>query len=133
MLRIAGLGMSGFTMSITNSSVQVMYNVMLQKAGGDLYVGIMTVINSVREVISMPVNGLTNSAQPVLALTTARGNTSGPGRPSCSCPWPASSTPRWCGCASTHFRNFSSAFFNRNGELVAQGIPAMRIYISAFS
>ena len=41
-------------MSITNSSVQIMYNVMLQKFGGDLYVGIMTVINSVREVISMP-------------------------------------------------------------------------------
>ena len=30
-LRIIGLGMSGFTMSITNSSVQVMYNAMLQK------------------------------------------------------------------------------------------------------
>ena len=30
-LRIVGLGMSGFTMSITNSSVQVMYNAMLQK------------------------------------------------------------------------------------------------------
>lgn len=64
--KIAGLGMSGFTMSITNSSVQIMYNAMLQKAGGDLYVGIMTVINSVREVISMPVTGVTNSAQPVL-------------------------------------------------------------------
>ena len=38
-LRIIGLGMSGFTMSITNSSVQVMYNAMLQKTGGDLYVG----------------------------------------------------------------------------------------------
>ena len=66
LLRIVGLGMSGFTMSITNSLVQIMYNSMLQKFGGDLYVGIMAVINSVREVISMPVNGLTNSAQPVL-------------------------------------------------------------------
>ena len=72
-LRIAGLGMSGFTMSITNSSVQIMYNVMLQKFGGDLYVGIMTVINSVREVISMPVNGLTNSAQPVMGYNYGAG------------------------------------------------------------
>ena len=63
---IIGLGMSGFTMSITNSTVQVMYNAMLQRFGGDLYVGIMTVINSVREVISMPVNGVTQSAQPIL-------------------------------------------------------------------
>ena len=59
--RIMGLGMSGFTMAITNSSVQIMYNTMLQRAGGDLYVGIMTVINSVREVISMPAQGVTNS------------------------------------------------------------------------
>lgn len=65
-LRIIGLGMSGFTMSITNSSVQVMYNAMLQKTGGDLYVGIMTVINTVREVISMPVQGITHSSQPVM-------------------------------------------------------------------
>ncbi|MCQ5146742.1 MATE family efflux transporter, partial [Enterocloster bolteae] len=49
LLRIVGLGMSGFTMSITNSLVQIMYNSMLQKFCGDLYVGIMTVINSVRE------------------------------------------------------------------------------------
>lgn len=36
-LRIT-LGMSRFTMVITNSSVQIMYNAMLQKFGGDLYV-----------------------------------------------------------------------------------------------
>ena len=63
-LAITGLGMSGFTMSITNSSVQVMYNALLQSYGGDLYVGVMTVINSVREVISMPVQGVTQSARP---------------------------------------------------------------------
>lgn len=72
-LRIVGLGMSGFTMAITNSSVQVMYNAMLQRFGGDLYVGIMTVINSVREVISMPVNGMTNSSQPVMGFNYGAG------------------------------------------------------------
>ena len=64
--RIMGLGLSGFTMAITNSLVQIMYNSMLQNFGGDLYVGIMTVINSVREVVQMPVQGLTNSSQPVM-------------------------------------------------------------------
>ena len=38
--------MSGFTMSITNSSVQVMYNAMLQKTGGDLYVGCLLYTSS---------------------------------------------------------------------------------------
>ena len=63
---IIGLGLSGFTMSITNSLVQIMYNASLGRFGGDMYIGIMTVINSVREVISLPINGLTNSAQPVM-------------------------------------------------------------------
>ena len=65
-LRIIGLGMSGFTMSITNSSVQVMYNAMLQKTGGDLYVGIMTVINTVRESHFHAGQGITHSSQPVM-------------------------------------------------------------------
>jgi len=65
---IIALGMSGFTMSITNSLVQIMYNASLQHYGGDLYVGVMTVINSVREVISMPVSGITNGAQPVMGF-----------------------------------------------------------------
>ena len=41
--RITGLGMSGFVMSVTNGSVQIMCNATLQKYGGDLYVGVMTV------------------------------------------------------------------------------------------
>ena len=90
LLRIVGLGMSGFTMSITNSLVQIMYNSMLQKFGGDLYVGIMTVINSVREVISMPVNGLTNSASLCWGITTEPGSIKGYRRPLYSCPWSVS-------------------------------------------
>lgn len=65
---IAALGLSGFIMSITNGSVQIMCNATLQKYGGDLYVGIMTVINSVREIMSMPLTGLTNGAQPVMSF-----------------------------------------------------------------
>lgn len=63
---IVALGMSGFIMSVTNSIVQVVCNATLQIYGGDLYIGIMTVVNSVREVVSMPISGLTNAAQPVL-------------------------------------------------------------------
>jgi putative MATE family efflux protein len=65
-IKILGLGLSGFIMSITNGAVQIMCNATLQSYGGDLYVGVMTVINSIREVISMPVMGITNSAQPII-------------------------------------------------------------------
>ena len=58
---IISLGTSGFIMSFTNSAVQIVCNASLQNFGGDIYVGVMTVINSIREVVSMPVQGITNA------------------------------------------------------------------------
>ena len=63
---IAALGLSGFIMQGTNCLVQVVCNATLKVFGGDLYVGVMTVINSVREILSLPVSGLTSGSQPVL-------------------------------------------------------------------
>ena len=63
--RIISLGLSGFFVNLTNSLVQVVCNATLQYYGGDLYVGVMTIINSIREVFAMPVQGLTNGSQPV--------------------------------------------------------------------
>ena len=71
--RILALGTSGFVMSMTNSLVQVLCNASLQHYGGDLYVGVMTVINSIREVVSMPVQGITNGCQPVLGYNYGAG------------------------------------------------------------
>lgn len=65
---ITALGMSGFIMQGTNCLVQVVCNATLKNHGGDLYVGIMTVINSVREILSLPVSGLTSGSQPVLCF-----------------------------------------------------------------
>lgn len=63
---IMALGMSGFIMQGTNCLVQVVCNATLKIYGGDLYVGVMTVINSTREILALPVSGITNGAQPVL-------------------------------------------------------------------
>lgn len=67
-LPMLGLGLTGFTMSVTNSAVGMVYNASLQTLGGDLYVGVMTVVNSIREIIYMPVSGLTAGAQPVISF-----------------------------------------------------------------
>ena len=64
---ICKLGTSNFIMQGTNCLVQVTCNATLQTFGGDLYVGIMTVTNSVREIFSLPVMGIINGAQPVIS------------------------------------------------------------------
>ena len=56
--RIVSLGMAGFMMAITNSTVTIVCNATLQKYGGDLYIAIMTIINSIREVASLPGQGM---------------------------------------------------------------------------
>ena len=63
---ICKLGTAGFIMQGTNCLVQVACNSTLQTFGGDLYVGIMTVTNSVREIFTLPVTGIVNGAQPVI-------------------------------------------------------------------
>ena len=66
--QIIALGFPGFVMQGTNSLVQIVCNNQLQTYGGDLYVGIMTVLNSVREMVSLPISGLTHGAQPILGF-----------------------------------------------------------------
>ena len=64
--RIFSLGTAGFMMGITNSIVSIVCNSTLQIYGGDLYIAIMTIINSIREVVQLPAQGFGNASQPVL-------------------------------------------------------------------
>ncbi len=70
---IVQLGFCNFVMSFTNAATQFAYNNALLSLGGDVYVGAMTVINSVREIVVMPANGLTGGAQPVLGYNYGAG------------------------------------------------------------
>ena len=66
--KIAGLGTSGFTMAVTNGLTQIACNRMLGLFGGDSYIAVMTVLNSVREIFMLPIHGITQGAQPVLGF-----------------------------------------------------------------
>ena len=65
--RITALGASSFVMSFTDSLVQVVCNATLRTFGGDLYITVMTVINSVRQIAQTPVMALTDGASPVIS------------------------------------------------------------------
>ena len=65
---ICALGTSNFIMNGTTCLVQVLCNRTLQVYGGDMYVGIMTVANSVREITVLPIGGIVNGGQPVISF-----------------------------------------------------------------
>lgn len=64
--RMLSLGLAGFIMNLTSSLSLILSNVMLQRFGGDLYVGAMAIISSLREVVFMPVQGIGNGLTPVI-------------------------------------------------------------------
>lgn len=71
--RIASLGTSGFIMAVTNGFVQIICNITLRAYGGDLYIGVMTILNSVREIANIAIVGITSGAQPVLGYNYGAG------------------------------------------------------------
>lgn len=131
-IRITMLGLSGFVMAVTNSAVQIVCNTTLRSYGGDLYVGIMTVINSIREIISMPVSGITNAAQPIISYNYGA---KAYGRVRSAIKFMSvvciSYTAVSWGILNL-FPEFFMKIFNQDPELIAKGLPALRIYYLGF-
>lgn len=67
------LGMSPFIMQFTESILFVCFNSSLQKYGGDLAVGAMTILSSAMQFSMLPLQGLTQGAQPVISYNYGAG------------------------------------------------------------
>ncbi|HHV98967.1 MAG TPA: MATE family efflux transporter [Clostridiaceae bacterium] len=131
-IRIIMLGTSGFAMQFTNSLVQILCNSTLQVFGGDLYVGIMTVINSIREILSLPVSGLSNGAQPVIGFNYGARKYK---RVISSIKFitiasVTFNTVMWVLLQS--FPGFFIRVFNSDPDVLRAGIPVTRIFYSCF-
>ena len=61
------LGLSPFIMQSTESLITVCFNSSLLKYGGDIAVGAMTVLSSIMQFAMMPLQGLTQGAQPIIS------------------------------------------------------------------
>lgn len=135
--RICGLGLTGFTFSVTNSLVQALGNAQLQSYGaatgsGDLYVAAMTAIVSIREIVVQPVRGLTQGAQPVMGYNYGAGKYSR-----------VRESIRFLTLACLGYNvliwllllAFPRVFillFNDDPDLLETGVTTMRIYFAAY-
>ena len=115
-----------------NPLVQVVCNATLQRCGGDTYVGVMTIINSIREVFIMPVHGLTNGSQPVAGYNYGAKQYS---RVRQSVRFSTGVTVAY----SALFWLLAMALpgpliriFKDEPAILAAGVPALRIYFSMF-
>lgn len=66
-MSIASLGISPFIMMSTESFINIVFNNSLQEYGGDLYVGSMTILQSVMQLVVIPIQGFTQGVQPIIS------------------------------------------------------------------
>ncbi|MGO5052081.1 MATE family efflux transporter [Lachnospiraceae bacterium LCP25S3_G4] len=71
---IAALGVAPFIMQSTESLVSITLNAGLQKYGGDLYVGSMSILLSVMQLIVIPIQGISQGVQPIISYNYGAGN-----------------------------------------------------------
>lgn len=67
-LPVIALGISPFVMSATESVLNVAFNVSLASYGGDIAVGAMVILASIMQLLTLPVQGLTQGAQPIISF-----------------------------------------------------------------
>lgn len=130
--RIITLGLSGFFTSITNSLVQIVCNKVLHIYGGDLYVGVMTIINSLREVTFMLIQGFSSGVQPVLGYNYGAGEK----RRVCACiRFAVGVTVGYAALIwllNMTIPGLLIRIFNNNPDMLQAGVPALRVYFSMF-
>ena len=62
-----GLGISSFIMVSTESILSISFTSSLQRFGGDVAVGAMTVLTSINQLITMPLSGICQGGQPLIS------------------------------------------------------------------
>ena len=68
------LGISGFVMIATESLLSISFNSSLQRYGGDLAVGSMTILTSCIQLAQMPASGIAQGCQPITSFNYGAGN-----------------------------------------------------------
>ena len=64
---IISLGTAGFIMQLTNGLVSIVCNNVLSVTGGDIYISVMTIVSSVRQLVETPIYAMNEGGSPILS------------------------------------------------------------------
>ncbi|MBP2651195.1 MAG: multidrug transporter MatE [Firmicutes bacterium] len=125
------LGIAPFVMQSTESLLNVALNSSLQKYGGDIAVGAMTIIASLMQILMLPLTGLTQGAQPIISYNYGAKNKARVKKTfklliTCA----ISFTSVYCAMVMLFPRMFAS-LFSSDPSLLETTVWAMRIYMAA--
>ena len=129
---ITVLGIASFVMSFTDMLVQVACNSMLRGFGGDLYISVMTVLNSVRQIAQTPVLAIADGASTAISYNYGAGLYKRTRDAIRFMTQIAIGYTMLVWMLVSLFPALFIRIFNQDAELVAAAVPALHIYFFGF-
>ena len=129
---IISLGTAGFIMQLTNSLVNICCNNVLAATGGDVYISVMTIISSIRQMVETPIWSISEGSSPVISYNY------GAKRPKKVIKaWLTMSVLILCyiliaWSVILFAPKFLIGIFSSDKSLMLDTIPAMKLYFAAF-
>lgn len=129
---IVSLGSASFIMQLTNSLVTICCNSVLSDIGGDIYISVMTIVSSVRQMVETPIYAINDGSSPIISYNY------GARRPS---------KVKQAGIVMTLLVFLYTGImwsiillapgvligiFSSDSSLIADAIPALKLYFAAF-
>ncbi len=125
------LGLSPFIMQSTESILIIAFNTSLQKYGGDLAVGAMTILSSIMQFSMLPLMGLTQGAQPIISYNYGAENSSRVKDPFILLLKSAIGYSTLLWALAMLFPQMFARIFTSDAQLIGATISALRIYMAA--
>ena len=129
---IVSLGSAGFIMQLTNSLVSICCNNILSDVGGDIYISVMTIVSSVRQLVETPIYAMNEGTSPILSYNY------GACRPARVRKAMAVMSTMILGYTAVMwsiiilFPNALIGIFSSDAALMQDAVPALKQYFAAF-
>lgn len=129
LLPCLALGLSPFIMQATESLIAICFNTSLQRYGGDIAVGAMTILISVMQFAMLPLSGLAQGAQPIVSYNYGARQAARVKKTFFYLLWSSLAYSLLLWAAVQLFPAFFVRIFNNDPTLIAFTTNALRVYM----
>ena len=129
---IVSLGTAGFIMQLTNSLVSICCNSVLSVTGGDIYISVMTIISSIRQMVETPIHAMTEGSSPIISYNYGARRPDRVRQAGITMAALALIYTLGMWLVILFAPHFLISIFSSDESLLTDTIPAMKLYFSAF-
>lgn len=127
---VFALGVSTFVMLSTESLLSMSFTASLSKFGGDIAVGAMTVITSISQLVTMPMQGICQGGQPIISFNYGAGNRERVKKAFFTEFLVCVAYGAFCWVLIMVMPELFAAIFTEDGELIGYTAWALRVYMA---